>query len=155
MSAVFQNGTASTQNPFASGGGAILPPLLKISPVVNPVSGTSFTVSTAQSGTTFVLPSGAVGAATITLPTPATSKGCSFKFIMGVNGATNPWTITGTSLNGTLLTWTGNAAVARVVLAGGANVPFSILALAGDWIEFFSTGTTYAIQGSGGAASFT
>lgn len=149
--------TASTQNPFASYGGTLSVPLLFKQPVSKQTTATAFTVSPAQSGTLFSLPS--VGAV-ITLPAVASSAGSIWKFVLSAANGTTAWTVTApaNTLKGAVLMGATTATSTVLIMAGdaGTSVAFSTTALAGDHIEVTSDGTYYYVSGVGAAtASFT
>jgi hypothetical protein len=147
--------TASTQNPFGSSGGTVLPPNFSLTPIQTATTATAFTVRPNQSGTCFILP--AVGAA-ITLPAPASCVGCNWRFTMSANNATTAWEIGVTGgvsvITGSLYSGATTAGVNNVVQkAAAANCSFTTTALAGDTIDVVSNGVTFFIRGTGGAAA--
>lgn len=145
--------TASTQNPFGSSGGTVLPPNFSLTPIQTATTATAFTVRPNQSGTCFILPS--VGAV-ITLPAVASCVGCNWRFTMGANNATTAWTITPATsvITGSLYAGATTTDVTNVVQkAAAANCAFTTTALAGDTIDVVSNGVTFFVRGTGGAAA--
>ena len=135
--------SASTQNQYASVSG--LPQQATRTPNVLLTTAVAYTVSSAQSGSLFQLPS--VGA-TITLPSPANSKGCTYTFRMIANNGTTAWTIASTAGNVYGSAVQGATALTPYPLAAGStNCIFGTGCLVGDTIILSSDGTYYYVTG--------
>ena len=131
-----------SQNIFSSLSG--LPNPVSKSSIVTLVTATAYTVSPGQSGVIFQLPS--VGA-TISLPSAANSKGCTYKFILIANNATTAWTIASTTTNVYGFSMGGpTTGITGHFAAGSTNTVIGTGGLLGDTVTLTCDGTNYYVQ---------
>lgn len=137
--------SASTQNGSVSYGGLIVPPVVA---KVNTVATTAATtVLPGQSGQTFSLAS--VGA-TVTMPTAAQGKGCSYSFVLLANNATTAWTIAfpASTVYGIAIGGPANG-LTGLLITGSSNVLFATGALKGDRLDCSCDGTIWSVRAYG------
>ena len=148
------NGTASTQNFFASGSGTVPATLLGLTKIRKINTTQTFTANVNDSGSTYVLAS--IGAV-ITLPAVASAAGAQWNFVMGAANGTTAWTITPATsvLRGSVNMGATTTAGTFLIMAGnaGATVAFTTTALAGDWLTITCDGANFFVKGQGGAAA--
>ena len=110
------------------------------------------TITIEESGTMFNL-NAAAGAA-VTLPVlAAKTRGCHYKFFIGQATATTDWVITSTTakMQGALL-----EAGLVVLVANGTTINIELATdVLGDWVECWSDGTNWIVDGVASGASFT
>ena len=112
-------------------------------PVLTPTADTTLTL--AQSGSTVNMGTAGVD---VTLPTPASSAGVSYKFVVSANFATTDMTI----VSGTADKIEGSMIVAGAVVDCDASDLITFVADGeniGDFIEIFSNGTNWLVGQSG------
>ena len=110
------------------------------------------TVTIEESGTTFNL-NASTGAA-VTLPVlSALTRGCHYKFFIGQATITTDWVLTSTTakMQGALL-----EAGLVVLVANGTTINIEVATdVLGDWLECWSDGTNWIVDGVASGASFT
>ena len=147
--------SGSTINHWCSqGSGNAVPTLIQEMPLIRPAVSVPITVTTFQSGTTFLLGvSTAFGGSAIVLPDPTVSAGCKWRFVASdTAGVGNGWDI-----NDPTSTLYGSAIVGpsggTALVIGNGNFPSSKIsfaastALVGDWIEIMSNGVNMFCSG--------
>ena len=110
------------------------------------------TVTIEESGTVFNL-NAAAGAA-VTLPVlSALTRGCYYKFFIGQATTSTDWVLTSTTakMQGALL-----EAGLVVLVANGTTINIELATdVLGDWLECYSDGTNWIVDGVASGASFT